>query len=350
MHKSATLDSLNLQTTSTTSVLTSTTNPDVKPNSFSKPYSRMAILPTPNRPVRLLTSAKIQSCINEGTSMITTNADTDKHLDSDHKIHFLLASEQNSSEVLNKVENPLNQEDQNKDEENEDNLFDTFICSNFVPFSGTQAIDQWLDETDALFTRFKISRKLRFKAVSLLVQGEAKRKYVRNRQYITSFDDFYKFLLTHYDTIPLVSSSSNPSYVDPISDSAKNTVCVSKSITELKSNVASSIDSSQISQSCVCRSNHTVANDTTNVNSDMSDLKSTGKNSSYDTLPLDSVMTDLRKAIVAGFIKNPKIFGGNKDDVTKWLEEIDHLVQITHVPDSNRLDLISYSLRGDALQ
>ncbi|CAF4303477.1 unnamed protein product, partial [Rotaria sordida] len=114
----------------------------------------MVVIPTLNRPVRLLTSAKIQSCSNEDTSMMNINIDTDKHLDS--------------------VDNRSNQVHQNKDEEDEDNLFHTFICSNFVHFSGTQAIDQWLDETEALFNRFRISCRLRFKAIPLLVQGEAK--------------------------------------------------------------------------------------------------------------------------------------------------------------------------------
>ncbi|CAF4368938.1 unnamed protein product [Rotaria sp. Silwood2] len=283
MHKSASLDSLNLRTTSTTSVLTSTANPDVKPSSFSKLTRRMATIPTPNRPVRLLTSAKIRSCINEDSSMLTTNVDTNKHLDSRDKSHALLGSKQNSSELLNIVDNRSNQEDQNKDEEDEDN------------------------ETEALFNRFRVSRRLRFKAIPLLVQDEAKRKYIRYRRSIISFDNFYEFLLTNFDVTPPVSSTSKPSYVNPMPESAKSTVYVNTSVTELKSNVVSSTD-------------------------------------------FDSVITDLRKAIVADFIKNPKIFRGYKDDVTKWLEGIDHLMQIAHVPDSNRLDLISYSLRGDALQ
>ncbi|CAF5223737.1 unnamed protein product, partial [Rotaria magnacalcarata] len=69
-----------------------------------------------------------------------------------------------------------------------------------------------------------------------------------------------------------------------------------------------------------------------------------------DKLSRDPVINDLRKAIVTDFIKNPKVFRGNKDDVTKWLEEIDHLMQTAHIPIDNRLDLISYALRGDALQ
>ena len=50
VYKSASLDPLNLQTTSATSILTITANPDVKPILFSKITRRLAIIPTPNRP------------------------------------------------------------------------------------------------------------------------------------------------------------------------------------------------------------------------------------------------------------------------------------------------------------
>ncbi|CAF1574988.1 unnamed protein product, partial [Adineta steineri] len=64
----------------------------------------------------------------------------------------------------------------------------------------------------------------------------------------------------------------------------------------------------------------------------------------------DPILNDLRKAIVENLIKNPKTFKGEKDDVNKWLEDIEHLLEIAHIPHLTRLDLISYSLRGDALE
>ncbi|CAF4546275.1 unnamed protein product, partial [Rotaria magnacalcarata] len=67
-------------------------------------------------------------------------------------------------------------------------------------------------------------------------------------------------------------------------------------------------------------------------------------------MSLDTITNDLRKAILQDLIKNPKLFRGGKDDVQKWIEDIDHLMEVAHVPDTNRLDLILYSLRGDALQ
>ncbi|CAF2159076.1 unnamed protein product [Rotaria magnacalcarata] len=62
----------------------------------------------------------------------------------------------------------------------------------------------------------------------------------------------------------------------------------------------------------------------------------------------DQTLNDLRKAIVENLIKNPKVFKGGKGDVKKWIEEIEHLFEVAHIPDPIRLDLISYSLRDDA--
>lgn len=332
------------------SVLTSTANPEVQYSYFSKLARRMAIIPTPNRPARSLTSAKVQSCINENKSITNTIATTDKHLDSNDSRKVSLSRKQESLEQLNVDDNQSVHEDHNKEEDDQDNLFDRFICENFVPFSGVQPIDQWLDETETLFRQFKISRKLRLKAIPLLVQGEAKRKYIRNRRSISSFDDFYEFLLTHFDTNTVVSSKSQLNQVAQSTQSVNNQSCNNKSSMDVTSSVVNNTNSVQMSQSCLCSSNKVIVKDTTEVNGDVSESKLTENNLSTDNTSLNSVVNDLRKAILTDFIKNPKLFRGNKDDVLKWLEEIDHLMQTAHVPECNRLDLISYSLRGDALQ
>ena len=58
----------------------------------------------------------------------------------------------------------------------------------------------------------------------------------------------------------------------------------------------------------------------------------------------------MRKAILESFIKTPKTFQGGKEDISKWLEDLDHLFNVAHIPNENKLDLISYALKGDALQ
>ncbi|CAF2033848.1 unnamed protein product [Rotaria magnacalcarata] len=319
MYKSTSLDSLNLPTASTISVLTSTANPEVQYRSFSKLARRMAIIRMPNRPARSLTSAKAQSCINENTSITKTIVTTDKHVDSDDSKRVSFSRKQESLEQLNTDDNQSVHENHNKEEDDEDNLFDRFICEKFVPFSGIQPIDQWLDETETLFHRFKISRKLRLKTVLLLIQGEAKRKYIKNRRSISSFDDFYEFLLTHFDTNTVVSSDSQLNQVAQNTESVNNQLCNNKSSTDLTSSAVNNINSVKMFQSCLCSSNKVTVKDTTEITGDVSESQLTGNNSSTDNTSLNSVVNDLRKAILTDFIKNPKIFRGNKDDVIKWL-------------------------------
>ncbi|CAF1328474.1 unnamed protein product [Rotaria sordida] len=349
MQKSESLGSLNLPTNSENLILTSTFNPASKPSSFSKMTRRMDIIPTPNRPDKLLPSTKTQSCSNEDSSVMNTVIATENNTAFEDD-HVLCHNRQDTSVIPNLIHNQSHQKDHTSDEQEDDNLFDTFICENFVPFSGAEPIDQWLDETDALFHRFKISRKLRFQAIPLLVQGDAKRKYIKNRHAIKSFDDFYEFLLTHFDSTPVTVSTSKPSQTNHKVEFAKDSMCISNITTDSKLNVANITDATQLSQPSVSSYSKLAIDDTTTTSGDVSDSNLSGNTSTINRLPSDPVITDLRKAIVADFIRNPKIFRGNKDDVTKWLEDIDHLMHIAHVPDTNRLDLISYSLRGDACQ
>ena len=81
-----------------------------------------------------------------------------------------------------------------------DAAFDTFILSNFALFSGQESVTEWLDATEKKFKHFKIVRNLRLAAIPLLVEGDAKDNYIRNRNKIKSFDDFYELLLVNYET------------------------------------------------------------------------------------------------------------------------------------------------------
>ncbi|CAF1416217.1 unnamed protein product [Rotaria sordida] len=316
MQKSESLGSLNLPTNSENLILTSTFNPASKPSSFSKMTRRMDIIPTPNRPDKLLPSTKTQSCSNEDSSVMNTVIATESNTAFEDD-HVLCDNRQDTSVIPNLIHNQSHQKDHTSDEQEDDNLFDTFICENFVPFSGAEPINQWLDETDALFHRFKISRKLRFQAIPLLVQGDAKRKYIKNRHAIKSFDDFYEFLLTHFDSTPVTVSTSKPSQTNHKVEFAKDSMCISNITTDSKLNVANITDATQLSQPSVSSYSKLAIDDTTTTSGDVSDSNLSGNTSTINRLPSDPVITDLRKAIVADFIRNPKIFRGNKDDVTK---------------------------------
>jgi hypothetical protein len=110
---------------------------------------------------------------------------------------------------------PLSQIDEIGNEQS----FDVFIIDNFIPFTGEQNVDQWLDQTEHKFNHLKIPRNLRFEAISLLVKGEAKRLYIQNRKEIQSFDDFYEFLLKNFNT-----SNSYSTYIKPHQITTDNTI------------------------------------------------------------------------------------------------------------------------------
>ena len=237
-------------------------------------------------------------------------------------------------------------------ETNEDN-FDDLILLNFVPFSGRQNVEEWLHETENKFTRFCIGRSLRYAAISLLVEGDAKRKYIKKRKEIRSFDDFYEFLLSEFEFS--VNLSSQKESREVVTNNLFEPIASSRVTVTNDSN--QSVSNNNDNNNTFSLSGGTPAfNSTAPVN--LSDTKMLCKKPvmkstvgpSGDSVILDQTINDLRKAIVDNLIKNPKTFRGDKDDVKKWIEEIEHLLDVAHIPESTRLDLISYSLRGDALE
>ena len=72
--------------------------------------------------------------------------------------------------------------------------------------------------------------------------------------------------------------------------------------------------------------------------------------SNNDAPHTDYTTNVLRKVLLQNLVQNPKILQGGKDDVTKWLEDIEHLFDAAHISNVNKLDLISCSLRGEALR
>jgi len=80
--------------------------------------------------------------------------------------------------------------------ENEDEAaFDTFILRNFTLFSKQGNVIEGLHNTSNKFNLFETSRNLRYISVSLLIEADAKRTYIRKSNQIESFDGFHEFLL-----------------------------------------------------------------------------------------------------------------------------------------------------------
>ncbi|CAF2061717.1 unnamed protein product [Rotaria magnacalcarata] len=353
--KSASSNSLNEQIGFETLPLTSTKNPEVIKPTHIKTNRRKSIMPTPHRTKDTQEPDKIINLPTEANTLFNNQQlkVNDICKDVDNKSRFDL------NKIVDNIAHRVSQinvvdegDSHSQSEENEDNdNFDNFILQNFVPFAGKQNVVVWLDETENKFNQLRISRKLRFDAISLLVVGDAKRAYIHNRKSIQCFDDFYEFLLLQFGVIDTSVTQFHPRQSNDKNSSNKYLPC---------SNTASNIHNETVPNSSnsihpasqTSTSNSTIKVDlgATNSFGEIPDTKATINMSNSSSSELDHTINDLRRAIVGDLIKNPKTFKGSKDDVKKWIEEIEHLLEVAHIPDSTRLDIISYSLRGDALQ
>lgn len=317
-----------------------TTIDDTETSSISHPSldpnRRLSIIPSTHFPPNYTKPEK-------NTHFPTNNCSTMQAID---EVDEQLVDQTKSSMKIDTIESIKTKS--NSDEDDEE-IFDQIILNHFVPFSGAENVVCWLQQTEKKFTRFKFSRKQRFLAIPLLLTSDARLKYIKAREQILSFDDFYAYLLTHYEksvgftdqtlfsrqtTQPFHSSST---FIDQSSITSKN-----QSNNTL--NHSSFSPKPPILRSTAI-SDLTFDNPSTSSNRHYADPEF-----SNSTISLNNTTNDLRKAILESFIKTPKTFQGGKEDVSKWLEDLDHLFNVAHIPNENKLDLISYALKGDALQ
>ncbi|CAF2841609.1 unnamed protein product [Rotaria sp. Silwood2] len=240
----------------------------------------------------------------------------------------------------------------NKEVIDDENSFDSFILQNFTPFSGEQDVNLWLHDTQKRFDRLLIPRNLRFTAIPLLVRGLPQKIYIKNRRDIQSFDDFYEILLSHFDKNDVQPTYNNQQQnITSQSDLSSQT----KSSEDKNLQPMTTFDNTHFSEKppkhhstallesvAAASSGEIPASQSTVVNND--------DTINHSTTNFDDTTNVLRKILLQNLIKNPKTFQGGKDDVTKWLEDLQHLFDTAHIPDANKLDLISYSLRGEALR
>ena len=221
-------------------------------------------------------------------------------------------------------------ESNKNDNENEDN-FDTFILNNFVPFTGQENVIEWLDVVDKKFNMYKISRSLRYMAIPLLIEGEVKRKYIRNRTNIKSFDGFYEFLLINYDVTyknaPRVETNS-ASHLSNQNNLIQNSLThKSISFNDQQKTTTNNFDLTDNLPPCpILRLTAVVDMEATGLFVDEFGNRSTiapTQNTFLTTSNFDQTTYVLRKAIVDNLIKNPKMFQGGKGDVKQWLEDIE---------------------------
>ena len=346
--KSASSESLDIKSMDDTAIYSSTRITEENIEKFTYNRGRNALLPEINQQNKATIVATsnaatdisnpAQHVIIENTDHIHKNIDTSQSNRIEFDLHQQSIDEENDQEKLVPHDNTVNADS-----------FDIFILKNFTQFSGTQDVVQWLEATEAKFNQFCIGRNLRYSSISLLVKGEAKQIYMQHRKNIQTFDDFYELLSSSFTSKSNHVSAVRFGQDDTILGNTKCDTCHTKLANESHANFSSkSHPLSSVRHSSIHNSESNLG--ATNLIGELpvTTINTFSLNSSV--AQTDPILSDLRKAIVENLIKNPKTFKGAKDDVNNWLEDIEHLLEIAHIPHSTRLDLISYLLRGDALE
>jgi hypothetical protein len=233
-----------------------------------------------------------------------------------------------------------------------DNDFEVFILDNFIAFSGKENVIQWLDETEQKFDEQRIVRRLRFKAIPLLIEGAAKQKYLTHRSEIRSFDDFYIFLISNFDISNLDINQSDCNHHAANSQLSNLPTPFDSRSTDYS--ISTDIPASDITeltrQTPALYSTSIVNVRAANSLGEMHATTSVNSSTNVSVSDCDRTVNDLREESVSNSIGNPKTFKDGKVAMQKWIEEIQHFLEVANIPDSTRVDLISYSLRGDALE
>ncbi|CAF1619086.1 unnamed protein product, partial [Adineta ricciae] len=339
-------DSLDSEQFNVNPAFSSTQNIDDDVSHKVSKIGRLTLLPTIIQPTKEFESNNSSADetlipLDQGSSLSNTQEHSSKH---DCSPQSNLASRFANLKLDDVNEKSYFNDDQQIGEDS----FDVFILKHFTQYTGREDVTQWLDDTEEKFKKFDIGRHARFAAISFLVASEAKRRYIRCRASIRSFDDFYAFMLTEFDSSSISSSSAATHHVrftnDTLPERNSHT-----SITSPHKQLSTDFMSDTFDPLFSSVTTSVVQSDVAAPIHSKSAINSTISSQASSNFELDQTLTDLRKAIVGDFIKNPKVFKGGKDDVKKWIENIEHLFDLAHLPESIRLDLISYSLRGDAL-
>lgn len=304
---------------------------------------KKSIITTPNRPLAVMKSSAmsdkhVPSMTNQRDNQLTSQINRDdllriNPLVEEQHLNISLHQKYPTAHATDVVSSAAVNSQDHRRTSIIYNDFDAFILNKFIRFSGKENVILWLDQTEQKFNELHIGRNLRFKAISLLIEGAAKRKYLTHRKEIRSFDDFYEFLLSHFDISNLDTNQSDCDHCAADSQLLNlSPPFKPRSTDDLTLTGIHLCDDTKVTeQTPVFYSTEPVDVGATNTFGEMHATTSVAPSTNVSTSDCDRTLIDLRKAIFDHVIRNPKIF-------------------VAHLPHSTRLDLLSYSLRADALE
>ncbi|CAF1497829.1 unnamed protein product [Adineta ricciae] len=252
---------------------------------------------------------------DEQLNVIDNQVDNLSDEDSNHTHHVKEMKSEVKNDLDSKEKTTISKLTSVEDILNVD-VFDDFILQNFTPFSEKTDVVQWFDETEDKFKQFRMGTNARYKAISFLTTGDGKRKYVKHRKEIQSFDDFYEFLLAELDSLSDATYTTKRSHsVTFLTDNLKNSTRIEPELIPKPSTANNDISTVSFQRSIANDSTAMVHRDIANSFNGRPSVLSTTSSSHSSTMDLDQNLNDLRRAIVQDLIKNPKVFKGGKDNV-----------------------------------
>jgi hypothetical protein len=357
IHKSVSLDSLHVLSTTDNYFLTSTTTQPITSKIPVNIQRMKATILIPKRPPvenksSAMTDEQESSMTNKTDSQLTSQNNRDDLLRispvvDEQYLETSLHQKYPTAHATNVVSTvAVNSQGHRRTSIVEDD-FDTFILRNFVRFSGKQNVISWLDETEQKFREFRMGLSLRYKAILLLIEGAAKRAYLTHGKEIRSFDDFYEFLLSQFDMHSIDTNQPDCNYRVVNSQLSNLPTPFKPQSTDKSTSTDTNLgDSTELTlQTPALCSTPIVDISATNTLGEAHATTSVNSSNNLPAFDCDRTFTNLRKAIFADSIKNPKRFkGGN--DVKELIKEVNHLLEVTKIPESTRLDLFPYSSRS----
>ena len=289
--KSLSLDSPSIQPTPDRSIFASTRDQEKSLKISNDDKRRKATLPTPNKP-KHDQNLDNKKGLGSDEQMKTLKDGQCQSQDQNTTVHNVYGNDVNDTEIRLHLDQDLN-----------DDSFDTFVLQNFVTFSGRQDVNQWVDETENRFNQFHIGRNLRYDAISLLVKGEAKRKYLKFRKEIHSFDDFYEFLLSKFESLDNASFQSKS--CQTMVDNSSELLTSYEAKLENESEQFVSNNNKTLNSTCHSSITNPTTMDILVVTNDIGEkpvVKSAANLDSTSNSICDQTLNDLRKAIVGNLI------------------------------------------------
>ncbi|CAF3452727.1 unnamed protein product [Rotaria socialis] len=198
------------------------------------------------------------------------------------------------------------------------------VLQHVTLFSGTENARQWFTKLDSKLCELHLSLIDRLEILPNLFTCDAMIWFSINKDKFKSYTDFCRlFAFTYFK----FEQSSNNTMIEPQNkiSSMLSSAIINNASLDISPDCLINPSASAV---CFNKSQGSTANDISN----------------------SILSTTICKALIDKFVKDPIKFHGGKDNIYRWIDEIDHQFKIMNLCDSDKLNLIHICLKGEAYQ